>query len=161
MVCQLQCMLFALKMKPDFLLKEIFVSSWELRDLNCGFVLGQPNFGAIEIDWNATPLTLKIEVRDIDGLPVAGIKMPLLELKAGSVPAATVEAGKYRRHCSLESTLPWLVRYRLAILLFSAVASMSTFDTSIIFDKCKWQDKLLSAYSSLLHEGLQCFLLRI
>lgn len=100
-------------------------TTMRVMDPNCRFsscAYGQPNFGAIEIDWNATPVTLKIEVRDIDGLPVAGIKMPLLELKAGSVPAATVEAGKYRRHCSLESTLPWLVRYRLAILLFSAVA---------------------------------------
>lgn len=96
--------------------------------------LGQPNFGAIEIDWDATPMTLKIEVRDISGFTVAGVKMSLLELQVGSLdPVATAKAGEYRRHCSLEVTLPWLVRYRLAILCYSAVASMCIFYFFIFF----------------------------
>lgn len=91
------------------------------RDSSCAY--GQPNFGAIEIDWDATPVTLKIEVRDINGFPVIGVKVPLLELQAGSVdPVAAIKAGEYQRHCSLEVTLPWLVRYRLAILFYGAVA---------------------------------------
>ncbi|KAF3944351.1 hypothetical protein CMV_029168 [Castanea mollissima] len=91
------------------------------RDSSCTY--GQPNFGAIEIDWDATPVTLKIEVRDINGFPVTGVKVPLLELQAGSVdPVAAIKAGEYQRHCSLEVTLPWLVRYRLAILFYGAVA---------------------------------------
>lgn len=72
-------------------------------------------------------MTLKIEVRDINGFTVAGVKMSLLELQVGSldpVAVATAKAGENRRHCSLEVTLPWLVRYRLAIMFYSAVASM-------------------------------------
>lgn len=70
-------------------------------------------------------MTLKIEVRDIKGFPVTGVKAPLLELQAGSVdPVAAIKAGEYQRHCSLEVSLPWLVRYRLAILFYGAVAGM-------------------------------------
>jgi alkaline phosphatase D len=70
-------------------------------------------------------VTLRIEVRDINGFPVTGVKVSLLELQAGSVdPVATIKAGEYRRHCTLEVNLPWLVRYRLAILFYSAVAGM-------------------------------------
>lgn len=101
-------------------------STMRVMNQNCRYsscTYGQPNFGAIEIDWDATPVTLKIEVRDVNGFPVTGVKMSLLELQAGGVnPVATIKAGEYRRHCSLEVTLPWHVRYRLAILsLFIAV----------------------------------------
>jgi alkaline phosphatase D len=69
-------------------------------------------------------MTLKIEVRDVNGLTVTGVKMSLLELQVGSLdPVATAKAGEHRRHCSLEVDLPWLIRYRLAILFYSAVAS--------------------------------------
>lgn len=93
---------------------------------NCRYsscTYGQPNFGAIEIDWDVTPVTLKIEVRDINGSSVTGVKISLSELQAGSAnPVATVKAGEYRRHCSLEVTLPFIVRYRLAILFYNAIA---------------------------------------
>ncbi|XP_059459506.1 uncharacterized protein LOC132189046 isoform X2 [Corylus avellana] len=101
-------------------------SPLRVMDQNCRYsscTYGQPNFGAIEIDWDATPMTLKIEVRDVNGLTVSGVKMSLLELQVGSLdPVATAKAGEHRRHCSLEVDLPWLVRYRLAILFYSAVA---------------------------------------
>uniref|UniRef100_A0A2N9I4T3 PhoD-like phosphatase metallophosphatase domain-containing protein n=1 Tax=Fagus sylvatica TaxID=28930 RepID=A0A2N9I4T3_FAGSY len=101
-------------------------TTMRVMDRNCRYsscIYGQPNFGAIEIDWDATPVTLRIEVRDINGFPVTGVKVSLLELQAGSVdPVATIKAGEYRRHCTLEVNLPWLVRYRLAILFYSAVA---------------------------------------
>ncbi|GAV65797.1 PhoD domain-containing protein [Cephalotus follicularis] len=93
---------------------------------NCRFrscTYGQPNFGVIEIDWDSTPVTLKIEVRDTDGFPVTGVNVSLSELQAQSVNSVdTIKSGKYLRHCSLEVTLPWTVRYRLAILFYFALA---------------------------------------
>lgn len=92
---------------------------------NCKFrscTYGQPNFGAIEIDWDAAPVTLKLEVRDVNGFPVSGVNISLHELQAQTAhPVNTVKRGAYQRHCSLEVDLPWVVRYRLAILFFSAV----------------------------------------
>ncbi|RVX15848.1 hypothetical protein CK203_005807 [Vitis vinifera] len=85
---------------------------------------GQPNFGAIEIDWDATPVTVKMEVRDVNGFPVLSVNTSLLELQAQSVGALySIKPGEYRKHCSLEVTLPWIVRHRLAILFFCALAS--------------------------------------
>ncbi|KAJ6773321.1 CALCINEURIN-LIKE METALLO-PHOSPHOESTERASE SUPERFAMILY PROTEIN [Salix purpurea] len=82
---------------------------------------GQPNFGAIEIVWSTTPVTLKLEVRDIKGYPVTGVKFPLVELQSrGLMPS--VKAGEYRRHCSLEVNLPWMIKYRLAILFYCSVS---------------------------------------
>lgn len=84
---------------------------------------GKPNFGAIEIDWDATPAALKIEVRDTDGIPVIGVNISLSEVQANSVnSAATLRVGEHQRHCSLEFDLPWIVRYRLTILFYFFVA---------------------------------------
>ncbi|KAL5845559.1 hypothetical protein ACOSQ4_011517 [Xanthoceras sorbifolium] len=93
---------------------------------NCRYkscTYGQPNFGAIEIDWDATPVALKFEVRDINGLPVTGVHIPLSDLHAQSKnPVDNGKVGESQRHCSLEVSLPWIVKYRLSIFLFSAVA---------------------------------------
>ncbi|KAL9448790.1 hypothetical protein AB3S75_010849 [Citrus x aurantiifolia] len=84
---------------------------------------GQPNFGAIEIDWDATPVALKIEVRDTDGIPAIGVNISLSELQAQSVnSAATLRVGEHQKHCFLEVDLPWIVRYRLTILFYFSVA---------------------------------------
>ncbi|KAK3028988.1 hypothetical protein RJ639_038191, partial [Escallonia herrerae] len=84
---------------------------------------GQPNFGVIEINWDAVPVSLKFEVRDLNGLPVTGVNISLLELKAKTVGSkADTKPGKHQKNCSLEVALPWLVRYRLAILFFCALA---------------------------------------
>ncbi|XP_007018621.2 PREDICTED: uncharacterized protein LOC18592061 isoform X2 [Theobroma cacao] len=80
---------------------------------------GEPNFGAIEIDWDAFPVTLKIQVRDINGLPVTGVNISLSELQAQN---STIKVRQDRRHCSLEVMLPWIVKYRLAILVYSVLA---------------------------------------
>ena len=86
--------------------------------------LGQPNFGAIKIDWDATPVTVAMEVRDVNGFPVLSVNTSLLELQAQSIGALSkIKPGEYRRHCSLEVTLPWIVRHRLVILFFCALAS--------------------------------------
>lgn len=81
--------------------------------------IGEPNFGAIEIDWDAFPVTLKIQVRDINGLPVTGVNISLSELQAQN---STIKVRQDRRHCSLEVMLPWIVKYRLAILVYSVLA---------------------------------------
>lgn len=84
---------------------------------------GMPNFGAVEIDWDATPVTLKIQVRDTDGNPVAGVTAPLSELQARNFSYSTSnKVGKCQRHCLLEVDQPWIVRYRLAILASGALA---------------------------------------
>ncbi|KAL3593154.1 hypothetical protein D5086_011794 [Populus alba] len=93
---------------------------------NCRFrscTYGQPNFGAIEIDWSTAPVTLKLEVKDIVGYPVTGVKFSLVELQSrGSVPS--VKAGEHRRHCSLEVNLRWMIKYRLAILFYCSVSAL-------------------------------------
>ncbi|KAJ8747437.1 hypothetical protein K2173_007353 [Erythroxylum novogranatense] len=65
---------------------------------------GQPNFGAIEIFWSATPAIVKLEVRDMNGYSVTGdpVKQTII-----------------KRHCPFEVNLPWIVRYQLAILFYS------------------------------------------
>ncbi|KAF2312006.1 hypothetical protein GH714_027734 [Hevea brasiliensis] len=89
---------------------------------NCRFrscTYGLPNFGAIEIDWSATPVTLKLEVRDTNGYPVTGVKFPLLELQSLSMnPVTSIKLGRHKSHCFLEVNLPWIIRYRLAILFY-------------------------------------------
>lgn len=89
------------------------------------FLTGLPNFGAVEIDWNATPVTLKIEVRDVNGNPVVGVATSLSELQVRNFNSSTTKKTReHQRHCSLEVSLPWIVRYRLAILASCALASM-------------------------------------
>ncbi|KAF8406780.1 hypothetical protein HHK36_008872 [Tetracentron sinense] len=84
---------------------------------------GQQNFGAIEIDWDATPVTMKIEVRDVNGAPVISVNISLLDLQTRRTDhGAIMKAGEYRRHCTLEVNLSWIVRYRLACLFFCALA---------------------------------------
>ncbi|WCJ44795.1 Calcineurin-like metallo-phosphoesterase superfamily protein [Euphorbia peplus] len=90
---------------------------------NCRFkscTYGQPNFGAIEVDWRASPVTLNLEIRDMNGHPVSRVKFPLLELQSQSMDS--IKAGKQRRYCSLEVDLPWIKRYRLAILFYFTVS---------------------------------------
>lgn len=79
---------------------------------------GRPNFGAIEIDWDATPQTLRLEARDSDGDPVLGVSALLSDLQI---------SGKSNRHggCILETSLPWIIRRRLAILIFASIAGTS------------------------------------
>ncbi|XP_068327082.1 uncharacterized protein [Pyrus communis] len=95
-------------------------------DHNCRYrscTYGLPNFGAVEIDWNATPVTLKIEVRDVNGNPVVGVATSLSELQARNFNSSiTKKTREHQRHCSLEVSLPWIVRYRLAILASCAIA---------------------------------------
>lgn len=68
---------------------------------------------------------LRIEVRDMNGFSVTGVNIPLSELRAQNVNSfGTGKAEEYGRNCSLEVTLPWIVRYRLAILFYCTAAGM-------------------------------------
>ncbi|KAL5717566.1 alkaline phosphatase [Ranunculus cassubicifolius] len=84
---------------------------------------GQTNFGAIEIDWGASPVTIKIQVRDVNGNPVTGVSVSLKELQNQEInQRKTLKDGDFQRHCTLESNLPWIVRHRLIFLFFYALA---------------------------------------
>lgn len=91
------------------------------------FCLGQPNFGAIEINWDENPMKMKIQVRDVDGYAVAGVNISLSELRVGNKNLVATATRGYQRHCSLEVTLPWIVRYRLVILFYCTFASTSSY----------------------------------
>ncbi|CAK9325072.1 unnamed protein product [Citrullus colocynthis] len=87
---------------------------------SCTF--GQPNFGVVEIDWGATPVIIKMEVRDTNGLAVLGVNVPLSLLRPGNREyLSSNNTGEYQRHCLLEVQLGWIVRYRLAILFYSTL----------------------------------------
>ncbi|XP_072971080.1 uncharacterized protein [Typha angustifolia] len=91
---------------------------------NCRYrscTFGQPNFGAIQIDWDTTPQKIKVELRDLNGEPVAGVDFLLSELQPGNTDMIHKKAWAYQPHCSPEVQLPWLVRYRLTFLLVGAV----------------------------------------
>ncbi|CAL5360891.1 unnamed protein product [Camellia sinensis] len=70
---------------------------------------------------SCTYVSLKIEVGDANGFPVMSVNTTLLELQARN-SKITVEAGEYQKYCSLEVNLPWIVRYRLVIFFFCALA---------------------------------------
>ncbi|KAM6543432.1 hypothetical protein CsatB_007879 [Cannabis sativa] len=99
-------------------------------DRNCRYkscTFGQPNFGAIEIDWATTPVTVRSEIRDRSGQPVASVNISLSDLKWGknmNINSSNTlkKSANISRHCSLEVSLPWIVRYRLAILFYSTLA---------------------------------------
>lgn len=83
--------------------------------------IGQPNFGVIEVNWDANPVSLRFEVRGVSGDAVLSVTTSLPELKANKKSQPDINK---QQHCSLELDLPWLVRHRLAILFCSSVAGM-------------------------------------
>jgi alkaline phosphatase D len=96
-------------------------------------LLGQPNFGTIEIDWDAHPVSVKFDVRDTSGVSVTGVNIPLLELHpSNSETHDGVKAGDNHRHCTLEVSLPWIKRYRLAIFFYFTIASKSLPNSNLL-----------------------------
>ncbi|XLS98274.1 hypothetical protein HN51_041009, partial [Arachis hypogaea] len=81
----------------------------------------QRNFGAIEINWESQPVTLKLEIRDKNGHPVLGVNTSLRELQASNSETCSTEKAA-RCNCTPKSSIPWIVRYRLAILVFVSLA---------------------------------------
>ncbi|XP_057503377.1 uncharacterized protein LOC130786932 [Actinidia eriantha] len=101
-------------------------SSMRVMDKSCRYrscTYGQPNFGAIEINWKTTPVSVKFEVRDANGLPVTSVNSTLLELQAKRIDSkAAMKAGEHQKYCSFEVNLPWIVRYRLLLFFLCALA---------------------------------------
>ncbi|KAI8549086.1 hypothetical protein RHMOL_Rhmol07G0323700 [Rhododendron molle] len=99
-------------------------STMRVKDKSCRYrscTYGQPNFGAIEINWDATPVSLKFEVKDANGLTVTSVNRTLLDLQSKSSNSKVYgRGGKDWKYCSLEVNLPWIVRYRLLVLFFCA-----------------------------------------
>lgn len=88
---------------------------------------GQQNFGAISIDWNANPVTIKLEIRDVNGDTVLGTNVSLSELQPGGSNSLkdTTTKGKSQRYCTLEIELPGTTRYRLAVLIYFTIAVLA------------------------------------
>ncbi|GAB2287627.1 hypothetical protein Dimus_021998 [Dionaea muscipula] len=93
---------------------------------NCRFkscTYGLPNFGAIRINWDSTPVTIEVDLRDVRGLATISVNISLSELQGGGLGARSLsQAGDFGKYCTREVDLPWIVRYRLAILVFSTLA---------------------------------------
>ncbi|KAK8466981.1 hypothetical protein PHAVU_008G212600 [Phaseolus vulgaris] len=96
-------------------------STMRVKGQHCRYkscIYGRPNFGTIEIDWDSHPVTLKLKVRDKESITVTGVDVSLTELQlSNSESFDRAKAGHdNQKHCTLEVSLPWFVRYRLAIL---------------------------------------------
>ncbi|XP_031472510.1 uncharacterized protein LOC116244770 isoform X2 [Nymphaea colorata] len=85
----------------------------------------KPNFGAIEIDWDAAPVSLKIELRDVNGDPVNNVKVLLSDLHPGGTYRTQPTAGTHKHHCSLEVDLPWLSRHCFAIVFYTSLLGLA------------------------------------
>ncbi|XP_010494174.1 PREDICTED: uncharacterized protein LOC104771354 [Camelina sativa] len=97
---------------------------------NCKFkscTYGQQNFGAISIDWNANPVTIRLEVRDVNGHAVLGtnVSLPELQPRGPNILTDPTAKGKSQRHCTLEIDLPGTTRYRLAVLIYFTIAVLA------------------------------------
>ncbi|KAJ4793573.1 Calcineurin-like metallo-phosphoesterase superfamily protein [Rhynchospora pubera] len=94
---------------------------------------GLPNFGAIEIDWEATPPMVKLEVRNELGKAAIGVEFTLSNLRQPEEQQPRSKTGMrggqdwkyYKQHCLPESELPWFAKYRIALILV-AFATAST-----------------------------------
>ncbi|XP_010523270.1 PREDICTED: uncharacterized protein LOC104801648 [Tarenaya hassleriana] len=101
-------------------------STMRVVNQNCKFkscTYGQQNFGAISIDWNANPVTINLEIRDVSGFTVLHTNISLSELQPGGSdsPLAPTKKEEYQRHCTLEVDLPATKRYRLAVLVYFSI----------------------------------------
>ncbi|CAI8586548.1 unnamed protein product [Vicia faba] len=101
-------------------------STMRVKGPNCKYkscVYGQPNFGTIEIVWESHPVSVKFEVRDKNGVAVTGVNVSLTELHPSKSDSLDkVKTGDNQRHCTLEASLPWIKRYRIAILFYFTIA---------------------------------------
>ncbi|RWW77932.1 hypothetical protein BHE74_00013874 [Ensete ventricosum] len=97
------------------------VSSVKCRYKSCTYA--QPNFGAIQIDWDVVPRKIKVEVRGVNGDPVIAVDILLSDLQLGNTN--TLEgAWQHQRHCSLEIDLPWFWRHYFAFTILALVSGM-------------------------------------
>jgi hypothetical protein len=85
-------------------------------------VYGKQNFGGLEINWDADPVAINVDIRDVHGVPVLGTSFTLNELQPGYQRVQPPQHGQVQRHCTLEIELPWHQRYLLAILFFGTLS---------------------------------------
>jgi alkaline phosphatase D len=104
---------------------------------------GKQNFGGLEINWDADPVAINVDIRDVHGVPVLGTSFTLNELQPGYQRVQPPQHGQVQRHCTLEIELPWHQRYLLAILFFGTLSGNTSLAFSIL---CK-----------VFHKGLQVF----
>ncbi|XP_061338208.1 uncharacterized protein LOC133285070 isoform X2 [Gastrolobium bilobum] len=107
-------------------------STMRVNGQNCRYstcTFGQQNFGTVEIDWDSHPVTMKLEVRDKNGVAVTGVNISIMDLQpSNSETWDRVKAGHNQKHCTLEVSLPWIIRYRLTILFcFTLVVLLLAF----------------------------------
>ncbi|URE20733.1 PhoD-like phosphatase [Musa troglodytarum] len=95
------------------------VSSVKCRYKSCTYA--QPNFGAIQIDWDVVPQKIKVEVRGVNGDPAIAVDILLSDLQPSNTN--TLEgACQHGRHCSLEIDLPWFWRHSFAFTFLALVS---------------------------------------
>ncbi|KAG2302429.1 hypothetical protein Bca52824_031080 [Brassica carinata] len=97
---------------------------------NCRYrscTYGQQNFGAISIDWDANPATVRLEIRDVNGITALSTNVSLSELQPPGSKSMTdpTTKGKSQRHCTLEVELQGITRYRLAVLVYFIIAVLA------------------------------------
>lgn len=90
---------------------------------------GYPNFGTFEIDWDAKPITVDVNVRDIHGTPMLGETLYLPDLQPGYFKSQALRGRHVQRHCTLEYDLPW---YRKYILAFNFFGTLTVFVGALV-----------------------------
>ncbi|KAJ7523524.1 hypothetical protein O6H91_18G052800 [Diphasiastrum complanatum] len=86
-------------------------------------VYGKQNFGTLEIDWSADPVTIHAEVRDVLGKSALSQNITLAELQTENWRDNSGLSRKVTKHCTLEVDLPSYSRYILAFSFFSSVTA--------------------------------------
>ncbi|CAM6106715.1 unnamed protein product [Calypogeia fissa] len=95
------------------------VYSNKCRNRSC--VYGKRNFGTLEIDWDAEPVSVKMQARDLLGNVVTAVEVPLTMLQPGALDNQPLRRGEIRRHCTPEVDLPWTRKYLMAYSFFCSL----------------------------------------
>jgi hypothetical protein len=77
------------------------------------------------VDWDADPVSITADVRDVNGRQVLGEKMKLSQLQPTDHVGTEIHHGT--RHCKSEMELPWFSRHLLAIVLISSLLGTALF----------------------------------
>lgn len=121
-------------------------STLRVRSSNCRYkscVYGKENFGTIEIDWDARPVSIIGQVRDVNGNYVAQANILLSDLQPHGTANGNLESNL--RHCKLESDLPWFSKYLLAMVFVGVLSGMSFFCLVCLYFMGGYLKKILKA----------------
>ncbi|KAI5082213.1 hypothetical protein GOP47_0001956 [Adiantum capillus-veneris] len=117
------------------------VQSSNCRYKSCAY--GKENFGTIEINWDAKPVSVIGQVRDVNGSYVAKEKILLADLRPHAPTNSDLESNE--RHCQLESELPWFSKYFLAMVTVGILSGVSVFCLVCLYFMGGWLKKTLKA----------------